>query len=80
MKAITIQGAGIYQTIITIDKSQSGTTSFNLEGTEGKPFRVTGITLDGSLHPKEASWGALMYIGGTSRTSASITASSRTAT
>ncbi len=65
VKAITIRGAGIYQTIITIDKSQSGTTSFNLEGTEGKPFRVTGITLDGSLHPKEASWGALMYIGGT---------------
>ena len=65
VKAITIQGAGIDRTIITVDKSQSGTTSFNLEGVEGNPFRVTGITLDGSLHPEEASWGALMYIGGT---------------
>jgi hypothetical protein len=65
VKAITIQGAGIDQTIITVDKSRDGTTSFNLEGVEGKPFRVTGITLDGSLHPKESSWGALMYIGGT---------------
>ena len=60
VKAITIQGAGIDQTIITVDKSKNGNTSFNLEGTEGKPFRVTGITLDGSLHPNEASWGALM--------------------
>jgi hypothetical protein len=65
IKAITIQGAGIDQTIITVDKSKDGNTSFHLEGVEGKPFRVTGITLDGSLHPKEASWGALMYIGGT---------------
>ena len=58
VKAIIIQGAGIDQTIITVDKSQNGNTSFNLEGTEGKPFRVTGITLDGSLHPNEASGGA----------------------
>ena len=65
VKAITIQGAGIDQTIITVDKSKDGNTSFNLEGVEGKPFRVTGLTLDGSLHPKEASWGGLMYIGGT---------------
>ncbi len=65
MKAITIRGAGIDQTIITVDKSKDGNSSFELEGVEGKPFRVTGITLDGSLHPHEASWGALMNIRGT---------------
>lgn len=65
MKAITIQGAGIDQAIITIDKSESGATSFGLEGVEGKPFCVTGLTLDGSLHPNKASWGALMYVSGT---------------
>ena len=65
VKAITIQGAGIDKTIITVDKSKSGNTYFELEGVEGKPFRVTGITLDGSLHPDEASWGALMSISGT---------------
>jgi hypothetical protein len=65
VKTIIIQGAGIDQTIITVDKSKNGNTSFNLEGTEGKPFRVTGITLDGSLHPNEASWGALMNVSGT---------------
>jgi len=65
VKAITIRGAGIDKTIITVDKSKSGNAYFELEGVEGKPFRVTGITLDGSLHPDEASWGALMSIGGT---------------
>ncbi len=65
VKSIIFQGAGIDQTIITVDKSKNGNTSFNLEGTEGKPFRVTGITLDGSLHPNEASWGALMNVSGT---------------
>jgi hypothetical protein len=65
VKTIIIQGAGIDQTIITVDKSKNGNTSFNLEGMEGKPFRVTGITLDGSLHPNEASWGALMNVSGT---------------
>ena len=65
MKAITIQGAGIDQTIITVDKSQSGNTCFELEGVEGKPFRVTGITFDGSLYPRDGSWGPLMSVCGT---------------
>ena len=64
IKAITIQGGGIDQTIITVDKSQSGNTSFNLEGVESKPFRVTGITLEGSLYPRDGSWGGLMSISG----------------
>jgi hypothetical protein len=65
VKAITIQGAGIDKTILTIDKGEAGSTSFHLAGEEGKPFRVTGITLDGSLYLDESSWGALMDVSGT---------------
>ena len=65
VKAITIQGAGIDQTIITVDKSRSGNTCFELEGVQGKPFRVTGIAFDGSLYPRDGSWGPLMSVCGT---------------
>jgi len=65
VKAITIQGAGVDQTIITVDKSRSGNTCFELEGVEGKPFRVTGIAFDGSLYPRDGSWGPLMSVCGT---------------
>jgi hypothetical protein len=59
------KSAGIDRTIITVDTSQNGNTSFNLEGTEGKPFRVLGLTFDGSLHLNQARWGALMNVSGT---------------
>ena len=49
MKAITIQGAGIDQTIIRTDTTTApGDKAFVLNGVEGKPFRITGITFDGT--------------------------------
>jgi hypothetical protein len=65
MKAVTIQGAGIDKTVITLDKSRSGNSCFELEGVEGKPFRVTGIAFEGSLYPRDGSWGPLMSVRGT---------------
>ena len=35
------------------------------EGVEGTPFRVTGIAFDGSLYPRDGSWGPLMSVCGT---------------
>lgn len=49
MKAITIQGAGIDKTIIRTDTTTApGDKAFVLNGVEGKPFRLTGITFDGT--------------------------------
>ncbi len=49
MKAITIQGAGIDKTIIRTDTTTApGDKAFVLNGVEGKPFRITGITFDGT--------------------------------
>ena len=62
MKAIIIQGAGIDKTIIC-DESQPSNPPFLLLGVEGKPFRVTGITFDGS----SGSGSSLMRIRGTCR-------------
>jgi hypothetical protein len=52
MKAITIQGAGMDETIIVDGRTAqgNGTVPFWLAGVEGKPFRLTGITLDGTGH------------------------------
>ena len=50
MKAITIQGAGIDKTIIG-DRGPCPAPPFSLLGVEGKPFRVTGITFDGTDTP-----------------------------
>jgi hypothetical protein len=65
MKAITIQGAGIDKTVIRDGKPKPGGPPFELLGVEGKPFRVTGITLDGSGYPNAGSWRGLMDIRGT---------------
>jgi hypothetical protein len=65
MKAITIQGAGIDKTVIGDDRAQPDAAPFFLLGVEGKPFRITGITLDGTGYRNAGNWGGLMTIRGT---------------
>jgi len=65
MKAVTIQGAGIDQTIIGDDRSEAPDATFALLGVEGKPFRVTGITFDGADFPNSRTGRPLMDIRGT---------------
>ncbi len=65
MKAITIQGAGIDKTVLGDDRSKPDAAPFFLLGVEGKPFRVTGITFDGTGYRNAGNWGGLMDIRGT---------------
>lgn len=66
MKAITIQGAGIDKTVIFDNREKDvGYVPFLLVGVEGKPFRVTGITFDGTDYPNAGKWSGLMGITGT---------------
>ncbi len=65
MKAITIQGAGIDKTVIGDGRAKPDAPPFVLLGVEGKPFRVTGITFDGTGYPNAGNWGGLMEIQGT---------------
>jgi len=65
MKAITIQGAGIDKTILHDGRNEPGGPPFMLLGVEGKPFRVTGITLDGTGYRNAGNWGGLMTLRGT---------------
>jgi hypothetical protein len=65
MKAITIQGAGIDRTIIRDDTSTAaGDEPFELKGVEGKPFRITGITFDGTGLPNAGTWAGAIVISG----------------
>jgi len=66
MKALTIQGAGMDKTIILDGRStrDSGKVPFDLKGVEGKPFRVTGITFDGTGTEDAGLWGGFMSISG----------------
>jgi len=65
MKAITIQGAGIDKTIIRDDTSTAaGDEPFELKGVEGKPFRITGITFDGTGLPNAGTWAGEIVISG----------------
>jgi hypothetical protein len=66
MKAITIRGAGIDKTIICDNRSErSGdNVPFKLDGVEGKPFRVTGITFDGTGYPNAGVYEGMMQING----------------
>jgi hypothetical protein len=65
MKAITIQGAGIDKTIIRDDTSRAaGDEPFVLRGVEGKPFRITGITFDGTDLPDAGVWAGAIVIEG----------------
>ncbi len=65
MKAITIQGAGIDKTIIRDGTSKNpGDKPFDLRGVAGKPFRLTGITIDGTGFPDAGLWiGAVAITG-----------------
>ena len=57
MKAITIQGAGIDKTIIRTDTTTApGDKGFVINGVEGKPFRITGITFDGTGFATAGTW------------------------
>jgi hypothetical protein len=66
MKAITIQGAGIDKTIIRTDTTTApGDKAFVVNGVEGKPFRITGITFDGTGFPTAGTWAGEIVISGT---------------
>ncbi len=66
MKAITIRGAGIDKTVICDNRPtrDAGQMPFWLAGVEGKPFRVTGITFDGTGYPNAGVWDGMMAISG----------------
>jgi hypothetical protein len=65
MKAITIQGAGIDETIIRTDTTTApGDKAFVLNGVEGKPFRITGITFDGTGFANAGTWAGEVVING----------------
>ena len=65
MKAITIQGAGIDKTIIRTDTTTApGDKAFVINGVEGKPFRITGITFDGTGFATAGTWAGEVVIGG----------------
>jgi hypothetical protein len=65
MKAITIQGAGIDKTIIRDSTSRAaGDEPFEIKGVEGKPFRITGITFDGTGLPDAGVWAGGLVISG----------------
>jgi hypothetical protein len=69
MKAITVQGAGRDETVICDGRTtrDGGKVPFELKGVEGKPFRVTGITFDGTGNENAGLWGGFMSISGTCR-------------
>jgi hypothetical protein len=64
MKAITIQGAGIDKTIIEDGRPEPGGAPFSIVGVEGKPFRVTGITIDGTGYENAGRWGGFVRVRG----------------
>ena len=65
MKAVTIQGAGMDKTIIRDDSSRtSGNEPFVLTGVEGRPFRITGITFDGTGLTNAGVWSGEIVITG----------------
>ena len=66
MKALTIQGAGVDKTVIGDNRSKrdAGDMPFWLVGVEGKPFRVTGITFDGTGYRDAGVWDGMMSIRG----------------
>jgi len=65
MKAITIQGAGIDKTIIRTDTTTApGDKAFVVNGVEGKPFRITGITFDGTGFANAGTWAGEVVISG----------------
>ncbi len=66
MKAITVQGAGMDKTVICDHRSsRGGYVPFELKGIEGKPFRITGLTIDGTGWADAGLWGGYISISGT---------------
>jgi hypothetical protein len=65
MKAITIEGAGMDKTLIRDHRTRGGPVPFELKGVEGKPFRVTGITIDGTGWADAGVWNGFLTISGT---------------
>ncbi len=64
MKAITIRGAGIDKTIIRTHTTRApGDKAFVINGVEGKPFRITGITFDGTGCPNAGTWRSTFHTG-----------------
>ncbi len=66
MKAIVIQGAGMDKTVIGDNRSNRGGDNmpFLLIGVEGKPFRVTGVTFDGTGLPNAGIYEGMVQITG----------------
>ena len=65
MKAITIQGAGIDKTIVRDETSRAaGDEPFVINGVEGKPFRITGMTFDGTGLADAGVWAGAIVIDG----------------
>jgi len=57
--------AGIDKTIIRDETSTAaGDEPFDLKGVEGKPFRITGITFDGTGLPNAGTWAGAIVISG----------------
>ncbi len=57
MKVVTIRGAGMGKTIIRDHRSQRGSNvPFELQRLAGKPFRITGMTFDGTGWPDADLW------------------------
>jgi hypothetical protein len=66
-KAITLQGAGIDRTIIDDDTGITGPESMLVvEGAEGKPFRVTGFTMQRIRNLSDTDT-FLIAVGGTAK-------------
>jgi len=62
-KQITVQGAGIGKTIITIgNTSTPNDTAFKVVTAEGKPVRITGFTFQGGVGTADKK--SMVYIGG----------------
>ena len=65
MKAIIIRGAGMDKTVIRDGRTKPDAAPFFLVGVEGKPFRVTGITFDGTGCRNAGNWGGFVSVSGT---------------
>ena len=58
-------GNGQDRSSAIIAASRGSSVPFELQGVEGKPFRVTGITFDGTGWADAGLWGGFMSISGT---------------
>ncbi len=63
--AIAVQGTGIDKTITRTDATTApGHKAFVINGVEGNPFRITGMTFDGAGFSTPVPWvGEIVIIG-----------------